>query len=67
MAEALGVREVLSWLKQHFAITSIIIEINNLLVKLAPERDYGNNYYFDVISHDCKTLTCGFTSVFVFR
>ncbi|KAH0733246.1 hypothetical protein KY289_004434 [Solanum tuberosum] len=35
MAESLGVREALSWLKEHFAATPIIVEMDNLLVKQA--------------------------------
>ncbi|KAK4738886.1 hypothetical protein R3W88_002583 [Solanum pinnatisectum] len=60
MAEALGVRDALSWLKEHFAATPIIVEMDNLLVKQALEKACGNNSCFDAIIHDCKALMCGF-------
>ncbi|KAJ8531216.1 hypothetical protein K7X08_026650 [Anisodus acutangulus] len=54
MAETLDVREALSWLKEHFTATSIIVEIDIILVKQVLEKSCGNNSYFDVIIRDCK-------------
>ncbi|KAM3340489.1 hypothetical protein P3S68_030360 [Capsicum galapagoense] len=56
LAEIIGVREALTWLKERFSTTKLIVETDNLLVKQAVEENLVNYSYFDSLVFDCKTL-----------
>ncbi|KAK4723288.1 hypothetical protein R3W88_026067 [Solanum pinnatisectum] len=56
LAEIIGVREALSWLKERFSRTRLVVETDNLLVKQALEENLVNYSYFDSLVFDCKTL-----------
>ena len=56
LAEIIGVREALSWLKELFNRTMFVVETDNLLVKQTLEENLVNYSYFDSLVCDCKTL-----------
>uniref|UniRef100_M1BW39 Potassium channel n=1 Tax=Solanum tuberosum TaxID=4113 RepID=M1BW39_SOLTU len=56
LAEIIGVYEALSWLKERFSRTRLVVETDNLLVKQALEENLVNYSYFDSLVFDCKTL-----------
>ncbi|KAK4733221.1 hypothetical protein R3W88_007482 [Solanum pinnatisectum] len=56
LAEIIGVREAISWLKEQFSRTRLVVETDNLLVKQALEENLVNYSYFDSLVFDCKTL-----------
>ncbi|KAK4724555.1 hypothetical protein R3W88_027334 [Solanum pinnatisectum] len=56
LAEIIGVREALSWLKDRFSRTRLVVETDNLLVKQALEENLVNYSYFDSLVFYYKTL-----------
>ncbi|KAM3218100.1 hypothetical protein P3L10_022629 [Capsicum annuum] len=63
--EIIGVRDALTWLKEQFSTKKLIMEIDNLLVKQAPEENLVNYSYFDSLVFDCKNLLKELSSFFV--
>ncbi|KAL2513944.1 RNase H domain-containing protein [Forsythia ovata] len=55
IAEALGVREALSWIKYKFPEVRTI-EMDTLLVHSALQNDGGNNSYFGILIEECRLL-----------
>ncbi|KAK6791400.1 hypothetical protein RDI58_010481 [Solanum bulbocastanum] len=56
LAEIIVVHEALSWLKEWFSRTRLVVETDNLLLKQALEENLVNYSYFDCLVFDCKTL-----------
>ncbi|KAJ9189513.1 hypothetical protein P3X46_000796 [Hevea brasiliensis] len=56
IAEAMGVREALSWVKGRLFNTPLVMEMDCLMVKQALDRILHDNSYFATLIHDCKFL-----------
>ncbi|VFQ59793.1 unnamed protein product [Cuscuta campestris] len=63
MAEAIGVREALSWLKGIFRDRIITLEMDNQTLYFALQEREENFSYFSGLVFDCKTLMSEFYSV----
>lgn len=64
MAETMGVREALSWVKGRYKDIPVVIEMDCLPVKSALESNVLHmNSYFAILIHDWKSLVRKFTSL----
>jgi ribonuclease HI len=59
MAEALSVREALSWLKNN-QVTNVIVESDCLNVISALNKSKSDSSHLGLVLNDCRTLAMGF-------